>query len=75
MEYEEVEDCWVCHHVYEDGKLLKDESSEGEPCSACHSLEEIDSQPGLMDAYHLNCKGCHEEIKKGPITCGECHVR
>jgi hypothetical protein len=29
----------------------------------------------LMKAYHMNCKGCHLEKGKGPILCGECHVR
>jgi hypothetical protein len=28
-----------------------------------------------MKAYHLNCKGCHQEQKKGPVMCGECHVK
>jgi hypothetical protein len=28
-----------------------------------------------MKAFHLNCKGCHQERKKGPVMCGECHAR
>jgi hypothetical protein len=23
----------------------------------------------------MQCKTCHETMKKGPVTCGECHVR
>ncbi|MCG6909856.1 MAG: cytochrome c family protein [Deltaproteobacteria bacterium] len=69
----EIDACNTCHHVYEDGVKLEDESSEGELCSDCHGLEASDGMPGLMKAFHLNCKGCHMELKKGPITCGECH--
>jgi hypothetical protein len=29
----------------------------------------------LANTYHLQCKGCHVENKKGPIMCNECHVR
>jgi hypothetical protein len=29
----------------------------------------------LRRALHLNCKGCHLENKKGPIMCGQCHIR
>ena len=70
-----IENCNECHHVYEDGKRVEDESSEGQRCSDCHSLENAGRQPGLMKAFHLNCKRCHREQKKGPIMCGECHVR
>jgi hypothetical protein len=70
-----IENCNQCHHVYEDGKLVEDESSEDRRCSDCHGLEGAGRQPGLMKAFHLNCKGCHREQKKGPVMCGECHVR
>ena len=70
-----IENCNECHHVYEDGKRVEDESSEDRRCSDCHGLEGSGRQPGLMKAFHLNCKGCHQARKKGPIMCGECHVR
>ena len=68
-----IEDCQECHHVYEDGVLLEDESSEDEMCSDCHDLRPSGRMPGLMKAFHLNCKGCHLEKKAGPVMCGECH--
>ena len=68
-----IEDCQACHHVYEDGVLLEDESSEDQLCSDCHDLEPSGRMPGLMKAFHLNCKGCHLEQKAGPVMCGECH--
>jgi len=72
----EIEDCNACHHVYdEEGTLVEDESSEDQLCSDCHGLEAEGRQPGLMKAFHVNCKGCHLEQKKGPIMCGECHQK
>ena len=32
----EIEDCNVCHHLYKDGKIVEDESSEDQECSECH---------------------------------------
>ena len=73
----EIEECNECHHIYENGEKLEDESSEDQPCSDCHSEKGsgADGQPRLVKAFHLNCKGCHLKVKKGPIMCGECHVR
>jgi hypothetical protein len=71
----QIENCSQCHHVYADGKLVEDESSEDKRCSDCHAREDSGRQPGLMKAFHLNCKGCHQENQKGPVMCGQCHVR
>ena len=53
------EECNECHHLYEDGKKVEDESSEDDMCSECHEMIDSGNMPGLMKAYHLNCKGCH----------------
>ncbi len=75
-ELAEIEDCYVCHHVYdENGKLMEDESSEDQSCSECHELARSGNKPALMNACHTNCKGCHKEQKKGPLMCGQCHVK
>lgn len=71
----EIEDCNECHHVYEEGKKLEDESSEDQICSECHDEKGSGNTPGLRKAFHTNCKGCHLEQNKGPIMCGTCHVR
>ena len=70
-----IEECNQCHHVYEDGTLLEDESSEDQRCADCHELTDSGQIPGLMLAFHTNCKSCHREKKKGPLMCGQCHVR
>ena len=74
-ELAQLEDCSECHHVYEDGKKLEDESSEDQSCSECHAENTSGRQPGLRKAFHMNCKGCHLENKKGPIMCGQCHAK
>jgi hypothetical protein len=71
----EIEECNECHHIYENGEKLEDESSEDQLCSECHSEDSSDNRPDLVKAFHLNCKGCHLAKKKGPIMCGECHIR
>ena len=68
----EIEECNVCHHVWDGTELLEDESSEDQECSACHGS---DDDVNLANVYHLQCKGCHVDSKKGPVMCNECHVR
>ncbi len=72
----ELDDCGICHHLYdESGAKLEGESSEDQMCSDCHGAEDEGAKPGLVKAYHLNCKGCHLEQQKGPILCAQCHVK
>ena len=71
----EIEECNECHHVYENGERLEDESSEDQKCAECHTEKSDGSRPGLRKAFHMNCKGCHQSKRKGPVMCGECHVR
>lgn len=68
-------DCAACHHVYEDGELVEGASSEDQRCSDCHDLKGSQGRPSLIQAFHGQCKGCHLAEKKGPILCGECHVK
>ena len=68
-------DCAVCHHVYEDGELLEDETSEDSECSECHGDSDDPRNLDLVVKYHKRCKGCHEEEGSGPVVCSECHVR
>ena len=71
-----IEACNVCHHVYdEEGKLVEDESSEDQSCADCHEMEDDGRKSGLMKAFHTSCKSCHRQKKKGPLMCGQCHVR
>lgn len=71
----EVENCNVCHHIVEEGKVVEGESSEDRECSECHESKGSGYPMSLVKAYHMRCKGCHLEKKSGPIMCGECHVK
>ena len=71
----EIEECNVCHHIYEGGNKVEDDSSEGQGCSDCHHVKEDEPTRPLMKAYHDLCKQCHAENSKGPVTCGECHPK
>lgn len=45
-------------------------------CTTCHDKESGGKIAGLgKDWAHKTCKGCHEEMKKGPVKCGECHKK
>ncbi len=74
--------CKDCHHIYENGKNILDESkleegNQGIRCSACHDPK---FRLNLEQAFHNQCMGCHtkyqkEKKKTGPRFCGECHVK
>jgi len=69
--------CKDCHHIYENGKNILDESKleEGNQdirCSACHGPK---FRLNLEQVFHNQCIGCHTKKKAGPRFCGECHVR
>ncbi len=71
-----IEDCIECHHVYDEaGNRHDDESSEDQECSECHGAQGDEYPMELVRHYHMNCKGCHQAEKAGPVTCGTCHVR
>ncbi len=70
----EIDDCAVCHHVWENGQLVADESSEDSPCSECHGLDSgPDNSMALANAFHTQCRTCHIDGGKGPLLCGQCH--
>ncbi len=70
--------CKDCHHLYENGKNVLDESKleEGNKdvrCINCHGSK-------LEQSFHKQCIGCHakyqkEKKKTGPQYCGGCHVK
>jgi len=74
--------CTDCHHRYENGQNVLDESEleEGNPdirCSHCHTQE---TKISLRQAFHRQCIGCHTKTEKGgensgPRLCGACHRR
>lgn len=70
-----VEDCVLCHHGGSDGVQDTESSTEGTPCADCHAAQADKGATSLNRAYHRQCIGCHEQSGKGPLACGQCHVR
>ena len=76
------EGCGACHHVLDDqsGKLVYLEGEELS-CLECHIQQKENHKPGLREAFHGNCTGCHRRLiknkhpKSGPTTCGGCHIK
>jgi hypothetical protein len=69
--------CDTCHHVYENGKNVWQEGDPVQLCSDCHG----GSKAELVNAYHMNCWGCHKRIKQdysaadAPTSnCAKCHI-
>ena len=61
--------CKECHHE------IEKEGEKTSPCGDCHKAEEGDSMgPVRSDAFHKQCKGCHEDTGQGPVNCSACHV-
>ena len=57
---------------HEKHKAIKQEKG----CRACHEQEAGGKIAAMgKDWAHKLCKGCHEEMKKGPVKCGECHKK
>src|SRR5512136_1583367 len=57
--------CKDCHHIYENGNNILDESKleEGNKeirCSACHGPK---SKLTLEEAFHNQCIGCHRKVQ------------
>jgi len=71
-------DCMKCHHDYD--AYMNNRGGDGQPCGTCHEVAAKQEMPSLKDAFHGQCKRCHENMmaqKKpsGPVTCGGCHVK
>ena len=86
---EEYKDpCTACHHVYKDGKNVWKQGDPVEKCEKCHTEATIKDEKKLPPdqqklnlklAYHNNCLGCHQKLKKekpdtkAPVVCAGCH--
>lgn len=67
-------DCLKCHHTWKAGE------TSGKVCKDCHKAKAEGKTLAIKDAFHKDCKGCHEEAKKankpaGPTGCTQCHVK
>jgi Class III cytochrome C family len=61
--------CTECHHD------IDKEGQKPSPCEECHKAQEGEGEgPLLSDAFHKQCRGCHEDGGQGPVNCSACHV-
>ncbi len=80
--------CNQCHHVYQDGKNVWKEGDPVKKCEACHTEATIQGEKklppdqqklNLKIAFHEDCLGCHQKLKKdkpdtkAPVVCAGCH--
>ena len=78
LTHEEKISCQRCHHQYDEFGVR--EESEELTCAPCHQNKGSDNPLSLIKAFHLQCKGCHEQAAdkgyiQGPVMCGQCHQR
>ena len=67
-------DCLKCHHTWKKGETT------GKLCLECHKAKTEGKTISAKDAFHKDCKGCHDDAKKankpaGPTGCTQCHVK
>jgi hypothetical protein len=60
-------DCTDCHHMWEG------DGTKPEACGECHEVDGEDPMK-RSDAFHMLCKGCHEDDGTAPVTCQGCHA-
>ncbi|RJR53235.1 MAG: cytochrome C [Desulfobacteraceae bacterium] len=63
--------CVDCHHNMVEGSADPDEKPQS--CKNCHTPEG-EGGTKSSDAFHLLCKGCHEDGGIGPVQCSGCHM-
>ncbi len=72
--------CTECHHLYKDGKnTWKEGVTKVQKCNECHKAADQGKTLSLMNAFHKDCRDCHNKMKTegkktGPTLCAQCHV-
>ena len=70
-----IDDCATCHHGKDkNGKRDMADMTAGTDCVECHAVSPAKGQTSLRRAFHLQCMGCHQERKQGPLYCTGCHT-
>ena len=59
-------ECLDCHHNIEDDDVYN--------CSECHEDTGDEGMPSRAEAFHDQCKVCHEDEGAGPVECNSCHA-
>ncbi|MCJ2164054.1 cytochrome c3 family protein [Pseudodesulfovibrio sp. S3] len=81
--------CTDCHEdLYQEGLKgctnchVRDQSpdpaAEPQACTSCHTVQVEQLVPTSMNAFHGQCRGCHEKTGSGPFddeSCKQCHMQ
>lgn len=72
-------DCTACHHVFQNGQNVWDQTSPT-ACAECHKPQSKDGSLTLRPSFHKLCMDCHKKVlsqgkQSGPVMCGHCHKR
>jgi hypothetical protein len=75
--------CTQCHHDYQEGENVWQNSDPVKKCIECHNpLRKVGKIMKLQNAYHKNCKDCHKAYLKDhgaaniPLKkCSDCHLK
>ncbi len=67
-------ECMKCHHTWKKGE------TSGKLCKDCHKAKAEGKTLASKDAFHNDCKKCHDDAKKakkaaGPTGCMECNKK
>jgi len=73
-------ECVRCHHDYDEHGNNRGGEDSAQSCSSCHHSKGSAANVPLLQAFHGQCKGCHDAMwargrRSGPLMCGECHIR
>lgn len=69
--------CASCHHDFDDeGNNTWTPEDGAAACEDCHESPYTNDgkMPSLFNAFHRQCKTCHESAQAGPMTCEDCHT-
>jgi hypothetical protein len=71
---EDFRACGDCHQI------PQEDASTPEACLDCHDESDVEDTEMIKsaDAFHSQCRGCHEDFGagpgNGPEACSSCHV-
>ncbi len=72
-------ECARCHHDFDEHLNNRGGEDKAQPCANCHAQNTRQGVIPLTEAFHAQCKQCHERTGSerktgGPVMCGECHA-
>ena len=72
--------CDKCHHTHKGLTKAQTDKIDVKKCSECHlkaqgKMATMADMSLTKNPMHVQCIGCHKELKKGPTVCTQCHKK